>query len=206
MTASAHPHRRSHRLAAAVAALLVLLAVSVPLVVWWVSDRSSATFADSEVLDANHLGAATLDLEVGNEIADFTAENLAPGDDVSGQLVLTNAGTLPLRYGGTAVSSGGVLAEWLRFELWPTTGICAPGQAGERIVDDLLLPTSPTTLLELSAGAGSRSFQLLLPGESATLCLGASLPLSAPNEVQGRRLEVTLTLVAEHAINLEADE
>ena len=206
MTADTLPHRPSRRLVAAVAALCALLAVSVPLVVWWVSDRSSATFADSEVLDANHLGAATLDLEVGNEIAGFTAENLAPGDEVSGQLVLTNAGTLPLRYGATAVSSGGVLADWLRFELWPTTGICGPGQTGERIVDDLLLPTTPITLLELSAGAGSRFFQLLPPGESATLCLGASLPLSAPNEVQGRRLEVTLTLVAEHAIDVEDDQ
>ena len=193
----------SRRLVAAIAAVVALIGVSVPLVLWWVSDRSSATFADSEVLDSNYLGAATLDLEGGVDNAAVAAENLAPGDSVSGQLELTNAGSLPLRFGLSAFADGSILGDWLLFELWPGSGVCSPGQPGERIASNVLLSPTPTVLLEVSALAAGSSPQLLLPGESATLCLGASLPLSAPNEVQGRRLEVTITMVAEHAVEVE---
>ena len=194
---------RSRRTVAVIAALVTLLGLSVPFVVWWLGSDSSASFADSEVLEANHLGAATLDLEVGADRAAFSAENLAPGDEVSGQLVVSNAGTLPLRWGMAGVGDGGLLGEWLRFEVWQSTTTCSPNQAGDRFVSDVLLTPSPTILVQF-AGLGSTFPEVLRPGESATLCLGASLPLSAPNEVQGRRLEVSLTLTAEHAIEVDS--
>ncbi|MGB5757867.1 MAG: hypothetical protein WBM50_13205, partial [Acidimicrobiales bacterium] len=115
----------------AVAVLLFVAAavIALPLWLWWSASRSSAAFGDSEILDGNRLGAATLDVEVGRRTAAFLAENLAPGDRVSGQLELENVGTLPLRYQVGAVTDGGPLGDWLRFDVWTTTEVCRPGAA-----------------------------------------------------------------------------
>lgn len=202
---SSHSNDARVRLRPPVVALVTVVAIvalSAPFVLWWLSSRSAARFGDSEVLDANHLGAATLDLGVAPTTAAFSAENLAPGDRVTGLLVLTNDGTLPLRFGVSAETDGGPLGEWLRFDAWSATGACSVDQATGGFAHDLQLATTPKVLLPLAAEA-SQPFQLVLPGESATLCLGASLPLSAPNEAQGRQLGVTISLTAEHALEVE---
>ena len=60
----------------------------------------------------------------------------------------------------------------------------------------------------------------LEPDQSTTLCLGARLPLSAPNETQAARLDIELVVFAQHSpsptesdavvngdrFNLEVDE
>ena len=190
-------HRR--RYIAVIAALLALLAAGVPVGLWLVASQSSASFADAEVLESNHLGAATLDIEVGTDEAVFEAENLAPGDDVSGQLELTNAGSLPLLYGVRARTGGGLLASWLRFDLWVSDTICSPENDAPLLASGVALTSTDTTL----AAVGEAELSLA-PGESATVCLGANLPLEAPNDVQGRRLDVELVVDAVHDIEAQS--
>lgn len=179
-------------------AVLALLAAIVPVGLWWMASTSTASFADAEVLEANHLGAASLDIVVGSDSAVLVAGNLAPGDVVSGQLEVTNAGTLPLRYGIKARTGGGLLRDWLVFELWEGENLCRPGNPIAPVVSGVKLSSTDTTLVSVGEAG-----LMLGPDESAVLCLGASLPLAAPNDVQGQRLDVELIIDAEH--DIEAD-
>ncbi len=209
--------RRRRALLAAASAVVALIGVSVPVGVALLSRSSSASFADREVLATNRLGAATLDLEVDGGSSEplvgrdgdlstvdedtsnavFVATNLAPGDRVSGQLAMTNRGDVPLRYGLQAVSSDGVLAEWLRFDAWLGTGSCSPDQTGPRLVSGARVSPEPAVLLPLVTTLGSAPLNVLQPGESTLWCLGAVLPLETPNEAQGQSLDVTLLVPIE---------
>ncbi|MEM9561342.1 MAG: hypothetical protein AAGA93_01910 [Actinomycetota bacterium] len=221
-TAAAGDRRRVALLVAA-SVVVALLGVSVPVGVALVSRSSSASFADREVLATNRLGAATLDLQVdggssnsplvelgeGPQAIDedtsnavFVATNLAPGDRVSGHLEMTNRGDLPLRYGLQAVSSDGMLAEWLRFEAWVGSGICSPDQAGPRLVSEARVSAEPAVLLPLATPAGATPLNVLEPGESTLWCLGATLLLETPNEAQGQALDVTLFVPIEQVVEV----
>ena len=190
-----HDHRRLIAVA-----VLLLIVVSAPLWLWWRASRSTAAFADAEVLDNNRLGAATLDLEIGESTVTFEAVNLAPGDSVSAQLELENAGTLPLRFVISGRSDGDPLADWLRFAVWRTDDICRPDQPGPRVVQDVFLASTPAPLVVDDALPASTSHSALAVGESGVVCLGARLMLEAPNEVQGRRTEIDLVIDAIHDI------
>lgn len=183
-------------------ALLAVLIVGIPLMIWLASANSSASFSDAEVMNDNRLGASTLDIEVGSAEAVFDARNLAPGDTVSGHLDVANVGTLPLTLSVSATSSDGVLADWLLFSVWTVEGSCLPDDLatdrGQPLAVDLRISGSGTGSL------GSGEPIRLAPGEGLVLCLGAALPLEAGNEVQGQQLGVNLVLDAVH--DLEATE
>ncbi len=183
--------------------------IALPLWLWWSAGRTSAAFGDSEVLDNNRLGAATLDVEVGRRTAAFRAENLAPGDRASGQLELVNAGTLPLRFQIGAFTDGDPLARWLLFDVWTTTDICRPGAADPSLASGVTLSATPTVLAGIVTGAaidpaaGPDGQLSLAPGDATIICLGAGLALEAPNDVQGRRLDVELVVEAEHDLGTD---
>jgi hypothetical protein len=184
----------------------VLLLVGAPVLLWWVTARSSASFADTEILDENHLGAATLDIELGRDDAGFEARNLAPGDRVSGHLELVNAGSLPLEFGVTAQASSGVLRDWIVLSMWEATSICKAddipaGTAGPVLATDKPIVEGTVRLADplVDPAPALR----LAPGEDTTVCLGATLSLDAPNEVQGQQLAIDLIVDATH--DLEED-
>ncbi len=193
------PHRdeRDRRVLAAAVVLMALIGAGIPLAVWLSTARSSATFSDSEILDDNRLGAATLDIEVGSDEAVFDARNLAPGDQVSGHLEIANVGTLPLVLTVSAVASDGPLADWLRFSAWTVDESCLPDDVAtgraELLAEDFAITAAGTGPL-----ATSSEPIRLAPEETLVLCLGARLPLDAGNELQGQTLTVNLILDAVH--------
>jgi hypothetical protein len=182
-------------------AAILLLVIITPVILWLVTTRSNAAFADSEVLEANHLGAGRLDLGIGAETVTFQAHNLAPGDLVSGQLELINNGTLPLVLELSGTSDGDALSEWLRFDLWKTSTQCEPGDIGTRFTDDAVLSTEPTILIGAS---DTTNVVRLAPAEGSIFCLGAQLSLDSPNFVQGRQTDLTLLVNATHDIEAES--
>ncbi len=190
------------RLAPVLLVLLGLLVVAVPFGVAWWSRQSSATFADSELIGVNRLGAATLDLEVGNLDVDLEATNLAPGDEVTGTLELVNAGDLPLRYALTASSSGGLLADWLRWDVWAGTCAASPGASG-LVAEGLQIGVSRRAVVGDVATGAQPGDRTLAVGASETLCLQATLPIAAPNEVQGAITTIDLAVVAEHDLGAQ---
>lgn len=195
-------------MAVALCALVALL----PAIALFRSPTSNAEFADFEVFGTNRLGAATLDLSVepgdgdpgsddpgaggADASAVFSATGLAPGDSVSGQLVLTNTGDVPLRYGLLAVLDGGPLGDALRFEGWTGTGTCAVGQTAPRQFEDLAFGTDPTVVIDVDADPP----RILQSGEQVIWCLGAHLPIETGNGAQGLAVELTLLVPVVQAI------
>ncbi len=194
-TAGSEAHGDPRRMSAVLLVLLALLVVAVPFAIAWWARQSSANFAENEVIGVNRLGAATLDVEVGElRAVDLDATDMAPGDAVTGSLEMRNAGDLPLRYAITATSTGGALADWLGWDLWPAP--CEPGPG-----PDALLARG------LRIGVTARPVvadRTLAVGARETLCLRATLPISAPNDLQGATTTVDLAVVAEH--DLEAPQ
>ncbi len=189
----------------AVVAALLLLAISAPVWLLYRANSSTAAFADAEVLDNNRLGAARLDIDVGDSAAVFEATNLAPGDIVSGQLELRNSGTLPLLYEISGYSDGDPLADWLQFELWLSHSTCNVNDQANRLAQNLTF--GPKVDAFDSSAVGSRSVVAhggLSVGEHRTMCIGARLALEAPNDAQGRRTQIDIVVDAVH--DIEADQ
>ncbi len=168
--------------------------------------RSQAAFGDAEVFGVNRLGAATLDLQVGEGTALFEARNMAPGSRAVGRIDLVNGGTLPLRYSLTADTVGGDLAGWLRLDLWVGVECDAGATSIPAGAEVLVRAGSLTTGLAPLVGAGAVGAQpgdrVLTPGAAETLCLAVELPIGAPNEAMGLEMTQQITALAEHAVEL----
>ncbi len=196
-----------HRYVVVVAALMALLLIGGPLALWWMTARSSASFSDTEIFDENKLGAATLDIEIGPEATEFNALNLAPGDIVSGQLALKNAGSLPLEFSVTARASQGVLRDWLVLSMWRSTSSCraddvSSGNAATVLSTAVALTDGRARLAD--ASIDETPALRLGVGAETVMCLGAQLSLDAPNEVQGRQLVIDVTVDAVHDLDGES--
>lgn len=191
------------RLSIIAIALALLLLLATPIWLLTRAQSTTAAFADAEVLEKNRLGAATLDIEVGDGSTTFEASNLAPGDFVSGQLELINAGTLPLIYEVSGASDGDLLADWLRFELWFSSSICSADDPANRLTENVTFEPSLGSNNTSSTGRDTVARGRLDIGQRSVLCLGARLLLDAPNAVQGRRTEVDIVIDAVHDIELD---
>lgn len=127
--------------------------------------------------------ANTVDSEPSTFTSTFTMTGMRPGDSATANLVVRNAGSLPLRYtvAGTATNNGtgaNQLGNALEASIFAST--CS----GTRL--------NPTPKLTFT-GLGPRS---LAAGNSETLCLQATLPATAPPELQGTSTVGTLTFTA----------
>ena len=123
---------------------------------------------------------------------------MAAGDAATGRLEIVNGGTLPLRFGLSASAPDGPLRGVLELIAWRGTSTCASEPPASvvtwRPLADTALQTGATT-------SGSPTSGRLAPGESVLVCMSGSLPLSASSSVQGRRLDLLLTVDAVHDID-----
>lgn len=159
---------------------------------WATITTSSASFADQEVVSGNRLGAGELDIAIGGEAAVFAVNNLAAGDTATGELVLLNAGTLPLTYVLSSFAPAGPLRDAVDISAWNGIGACETsppaGAAVWRVLD-----AAPATPASPVAGA-------LLADARQLVCLRAHIPITAPTEAQGRRLDLVIGVEARHDI------
>lgn len=188
-----------------VAALFVAasLAVFAPVaVVAWQGDRGSASFGDQESVGRNRIGAATVDLEVGERTTPLRATDLAPGDLVTGEIELVNAGTVALRYAVTvAVEGSGPLGPWLGWRFLPVAGTAScPDEAEWRAgVDGAVavpgdrLDQGEVAVLGNPAPGAHDGDRILGVGGSERLCVAVVVDIEAPNSVQDSTTEVRIT-------------
>ncbi len=155
---------------------------------WTATQSTSAAFADREVFDRNHLGAGTVDIAVGDATARFAAVGMAAGDTADGRLELVNQGTLPLRYSLAMESDSATFDAAFDLVAWAGTQPC-----GSPPADAQPVPAAPRVGGSIGAVA---------PGEAQLVCLNGTLPLSTPTSLQGRVVELTILVRAEH--DLEA--
>lgn len=75
-----------------------------------VGGATMALFTDQDTNEGNVFTAGTVDIEAGETSIIVGADNMAPGDTVTGSFVVTNVGTLELRYDVSALGSGDLFA------------------------------------------------------------------------------------------------
>lgn len=153
-------------------ALLVGIGLSVPPLVLTNGITAEAEFGVSHTLGSNRIETATLDIEVGQSIAEISAEAMAPGDRRQLEVTLRNAGSLPLAFNMRVLPNDSQLAEVLAWEQWD--GPCDQRPAA---------PREPVPANQLS---GDEEITMLLLGleQETTACFAAILPLDASNDLQ----------------------
>ena len=89
---------RQPRLLAMAAGALVIVSVSA-------GAMSLALFTDSQAVGANTFSTGTVDISTSPTTALVTFSAMAPGDQVTAPITVTNAGTLDLRYAISSVAT-----------------------------------------------------------------------------------------------------
>ena len=193
------PHRERRRRVGAAATLAGLAFVGIGL--------SSALFTDTQALGANDFTSGTVRISTAPVNTAVSAGNMAPGDVVTGNVQVDNAGSLRMRYAISASADDPDtkgLRSQLRLSIYSgvTPGNCALGNLGAGTL--LGGPTGLATPAAL-VGSSTTGFQAgdrtLNATASENLCVQVSLPLATGNAYQNATSTITLTFDAEQTAN-----
>jgi len=168
---------------------------------------SLAIFTDSAAVDSNTFTTGTVDISTAPTTALVTFSNMAPGDQVTNPLVVTNAGTLQLRYAvsSTATNTDGKgLKDQLTLTI-KTIDVTTPGTPCDDF-DGTQLYTGDadgtTGALVGSNAQGAQAGDRTLDASiSETLCFQVLLPSSTGNAFQNATTTATFTFDAEQTAN-----
>ncbi len=164
---------------------------------------ASALFTSQATVTDNTFTTGSLVLTASPTSAAITFNNMAPGDQVTAPITLTNAGTLDLRYAMTSTSTNTDnknLANQLVLSVKSGVTDCSNtgfGASGSSVYSGSLsaaLFGDPTQGQQL----GDRT---LSAGGSEVLCFNASLPASTGDAFQNAATTATFTFDAEQVKN-----
>lgn len=151
-----------------------------------------ALFTSTASNNGNTFAAGTLkiDLNKPDGCKYFDISNMAPGDHGSAQVIVSNSGSLDLRYD---------IAETL-------TGALAAGTDGLKITikdhdGNVIVPGDNNRELDAGGVIHFMGHTTVLPGEKETLTVEYSLPLIAGNQYQATSATLGLTFNAEQVKN-----
>ena len=157
---------------------------------------SLAQFTDTAGATWNFT-AGTIDISV-NPTAFAAINPMMPGDVNTQPLTVTNGGTAQLRYAMTATATNALgTAIQLTVKTEDAGGGCA-AFTGTTVVAAGNLNGSSFGSAAQGAQAGDRT---LAAGASEVLCFRVSLPLTAPDSLQGATSAATFTFSAEQTAN-----
>jgi predicted ribosomally synthesized peptide with SipW-like signal peptide len=183
--------------------LFVLLVVGV--VAASLGVASNAIWTDSQNVDANVFSTGTIDISTDPITALVTFSDMAPGDQVTNPITVTNAGSLELRYAVTSDTTEDTLAAQLDLTIktgvttctnvgFDTDGtvIYGPGDLGSTTGTDVI--GDPTQ----GDDTGDRT---LAASADEDLCLNVELPSATGNSFQGLTTTATFAFAAEQTAN-----
>jgi spore coat-associated protein N len=168
---------------------------------------SGAFFTDTAEDTNNTITSGTVDISIGAGpiVSVSSPPGMAPGDTVNGSVVVTNSGTLELRYAvtSTLVSGDAAFAQQLDLTIKTLGTNCAtfdgatlygPADFGGTLGAEIKLIGDKAT----GQDAGDRT---LAAGANETLCFRVHLPDTTGNDHQGKTANVTFTFHAEQTAN-----
>jgi predicted ribosomally synthesized peptide with SipW-like signal peptide len=169
---------------------------------------AAALFTDTDVVDHNLFTSGTVILNTNPTDVVVTFSNMAPGDEFTAPILVTNTGTLPLRYAITSAATdtdgkhlNGQLDMTIKTGVttctnggFGTDGSAIYGAADLGSVAGLDVVGDPTQ----GAQAGDRE---LAASAAETLCINVKLPLSTENIFQGAASTATFTFASEQTTN-----
>jgi len=168
---------------------------------------SLGVFTDSATVNSNSFTTGTVDISTSPTSALVTYSGMAPGDQVTNPLVVTNAGSLQLRY---AISSSATNADGkgLKDQLTltiKTIDATTPGVPCDNFDGTQLysadLDGTTGALVGSSAQGAQAGDRTLNASASETLCFRVLLPSSTGNGFQNATTAATFTFDAEQTAN-----
>ena len=187
--------------------LLVLLFVGV--VAASLGVASNAIWTDSQDVDANVFSTGTIDISTNPTTALVTFSGMAPGDEVTNDITVTNAGSLQLRYAVTSTTTENTLAAQLDLTIWdeaeegdggtdcnstpPANKLYGPGNLGST--------TPGTNVVGDPTQGGDTGDRTLAASADEVLCFNVELPTSTGDAFQGLNTTATFVFAAEQTAN-----
>ncbi len=171
-----------------------------------------AMFTDSQSVGANAFSAGTIDLTATPSSALVTFSNMMPGDTVTDDLVLSNAGLESLRYSVTSTATN-TDSKSLKDQLVLTvktvdattpSAPCDNFDGTQLYTGDVdssagkIVGDSATGQHGVAATGGDRT---LAASASETLCFSVNMPSSTGNAFQGSATTATFVFDAEQTKN-----
>jgi hypothetical protein len=184
---------------------LVLTAVVLGVFVGLLSLMAGAIFTSTTSVGSNAFTTGTVALSTSPASALVTFSNMAPGDQVTAPITVSNDGTLDLRYAVTSTTTENVLASQLVLEI--KTGVSACTDVGFSADGttvygpDVLGNTTPVDAIGDPTQGGQAGDRTLAAGADEDLCFNVSLPLSTGNTFQGLTSTATFTFDGEQTVN-----
>ncbi|MGH2689624.1 MAG: TasA family protein, partial [Actinomycetota bacterium] len=165
---------------------------------------TQALFADTQAVDANAFTTGTVDISTNPTTALITFSAMAPGDMVTNPIVVSNAGTLALRYSVSSTATN-TDSKGLKDELDMTIktvdldGGCDDFDGTSLYTGDL--DSSAGKILGDVAQGAQTGDRTLAAAANETLCFRAELPTATGNGFQGATTTATFTFDAEQTAN-----
>jgi len=167
---------------------------------------TGALFTDTQGVPANTFSTGTVDISTNPTTALVTFSGMAPGDQVTNPIVVTNSGTLGLRYAVTsATTTENTLAAQLDLTIKSGVTTCTNagfGAGGTVIYGPADLGSMAGINIIGDPTQGAQTGDRALAGSAyETLCFNVSLPSSTGNAFQGQTTTATFTFSAEQTAN-----
>jgi len=158
-------------------------------------------FTDTQSVPGNAFTTGTVDISTAPTSALVTFSGMAPGDQVTNPITVTNAGTLQLRYATTSTTTENTLAAQL--DLTIKSGVTTCTNAGFGVDGTVVYATgdlgntSAINLIGNPAQGSQAGDRTLNASASEVLCFNVSLPSSTGNTFQALTSTATFAFQAE---------
>jgi predicted ribosomally synthesized peptide with SipW-like signal peptide len=162
---------------------------------------SFAIWTDTASVPNNTFSTGTLDISTNPATALVTFSGMAPADQVTAPITVTNAGTLQLRYAVTSTTTENPLAAQLDLTIKTGVTTCTNGGFGTDgtvIYDPADLGSmAGTNVIGNPAQGNHAGDRTLNASANEVLCFNVTLPASTGNGSQGLTTTATFAFQAE---------
>ena len=170
-----------------------------------------ALFTDTDSVDTNSFDTGSISLTTTPTATIWTAVTAAlPGDKATGELTVTNAGSLELRYAVTGSNTDATLSAAMNLRIATKVGGACDfpyhldNGTNTSLTDDVQLYSgllSVTALMGLPAAGNDTGDRILAAAGTDLLCFAVVLPDTATNTVNGLSNVTTFTFDSEQTAN-----
>jgi spore coat-associated protein N len=167
----------------------------------------SALFTSTASIAANSFSTGTVAISTNPMTAAVTFSNMAPADQVTAPIVVSNDGTLDLRYAITASATNTdtlSLMSQLVLTIKSDVTTCTNGgfsTDGTSIYSGPLGSVAGLKIVGDKATGAQTGDRTLAPSANETLCFNVELPTNTGNLYQGAATTATFTFDAEQTAN-----
>ncbi len=194
-------HDRKDRKGAPIRVLLTVAVVLVGMATMTVT--SLALFTDSAAVGSNAFTAGTIDITAMPATAVVTMAAMAPGDQVTNPLTVTNSGSLEFRYALTSTTDEDVLAAELVLTVKQGVTTCDDANwatDGTTLYSGILGSTATSGIFGSPVAGADPGDRVLAATGNEILCFNVTLP-SSTAAAQGATTTATLGFEAEQTSN-----